>query len=181
MAGKGYRLVDAGKITYTFEKCQPNQFQYAVEFIAHHGLTSAREYRSFLQGIGYKVLYKNINLKFSIGKVKWRPYGKGVGQITTSPGTYNKELLIVEKPADGKPFELHTSNADKATYYKPLRNAWLSTAVLLLVLSICQFITVDSFTLGIAIFGILGLICLIPTFKYQKKFSFYTNQASLNE
>ncbi|WP_018750576.1 hypothetical protein [Paenibacillus sanguinis] len=34
---------------------------------------------------------------FMDGKLRWRPYGKGWGQIATSPGTFNKELLILEK------------------------------------------------------------------------------------
>ena len=42
-------------------------------------------------------MYKNINLNHSIGKVRWRPFAGKYGQIATSPGNFNKELLIVEK------------------------------------------------------------------------------------
>ena len=46
----------------------------------------------------YKVFYKNINLNYSIGKVRWRPFAGKYGRIATSPGNFNKELLIVEMP-----------------------------------------------------------------------------------
>lgn len=181
MVSEGYRLVSTGKITYEFEQCKPNEYQYAVEFIAQHGLKSAQNYRSFLEELGYKIFYKNINFNFSFGKVKWRPYGSGTGQISTNPGTYSKELFIIEKRADGKPFELHTTNSDKSNYYKPLRNAWLTITTLFLVLSIWQFITARAYTKEVIVFAILGVLCLVPTIKYQKKITFYYTQSNLVE
>lgn len=44
------------------------------------------------------------------------------GRIATNNSTFNRELLIVEKKNDGKPFELHTSFEDKENYYRNLRN-----------------------------------------------------------
>jgi len=97
MAAQGYRLIKCGKAWYTFETCQPGEYQYAVDFVADKGYKDSRDYRAFLESMGYRTFYKNINLNFSIGKVKWRPWAKASGQITTSPGTFNKELLIIEK------------------------------------------------------------------------------------
>ena len=51
-----------------------------------------------LEEKGYKVFYKNINLNYSIGKVRWRPFAGKYGRIATSPGNFDKELLIVEMP-----------------------------------------------------------------------------------
>lgn len=70
MAHKGYRLINTGKIMYEFEECAPDEYQYCVEFVAHKSYKSEKEYRSFLEELGYKVFYKNANLNYSIGKVR---------------------------------------------------------------------------------------------------------------
>ena len=62
---------------------------------------------AYLKEQGIKYFTKNINLSYSLGKLRWRPFIKGPAQIVTSPGNYNKELLIIEKKADEK-FELNT-------------------------------------------------------------------------
>lgn len=180
MAHSGYRLVSTGKLSYTFQECEPDEYQYAVEFIAQLGSKSAKEYRAFLQEMDYRVFYKNANLNFSVGKAKWRPYGKGAGQISTNPGTYNKELLIVEKKSDGEAFELHTTNEDKAEYYKPLRNAWLLFAVLFLALTASQFIA-NALSRTTAAAGVLGVLSLISCLRYQKLVVFYAAQSDIRE
>ena len=53
--------------------------------------------------MGYSVFYKNINLNYSVGKVRWRPWAEIGGRIATNTTTFNRELLIVEKENDGKP------------------------------------------------------------------------------
>jgi hypothetical protein len=181
MAHKGYRLVKTGKLSYEFEEAMPEEYQYAVEFVAHKSYDKGKDYKCFLEEIGYKVYYKNANLNYSMGKVKWRPYGKGMGQISTNPGSYNKELFIVEKKNDGKPFELHTTITDKADYYKPIRNAWLTITVLLLCLSFWKYIDVRVFSYETAIFMILGLLSMIPVMKYQKILSEFSLQAKIEE
>lgn len=84
MASKGYRLVRVGKLLYEFEECEPEQKQYCVEFIGQKSKGSAEEYKNFLEDMGYKVFYKNINLNYSIGKVRWRPWAEKGGQIATN-------------------------------------------------------------------------------------------------
>lgn len=181
MAQKGYRLIRTGKMTYEFETCQPGEYQYAIEFVANLSFNSEKDYRAFLEEFGYKVFYKNVNLNFSIGKIKWRPYGNGMGQISTNPGSYNKELLIVEKKNDGKPFELHTTNCSKASYYKPLRNAWLTVAAMLLAFTIWQFIQTGSVSKEVILLGVSAVLCSIPAVRYQKRISYYKACSNVEE
>ena len=181
MAQKGYRLIKTGKMTYDFIECQPSEYQYAIEFVAQQSFKSEREYGTFLEELGYKVFYKNANLNFSVGKFKWRPYGRRMGQISTNPGGYNKELFIVEKKNDGKPIELHTTNSDKVNYYKPLRNAWLTISVIFFTSAICQYINKGFISNGVIVFGALGLLCTIPMTRYQKKISSFLAHLDIEE
>jgi len=181
MAHKGYRLIKTGRMSYEFEECQPGEYQYAVEFVAQRSFKSEKEYRHFLEELGYKVFYKNANLNFSAGKVRWRPYSRGLGQTSTNPGSYNKELFIVEKKNDGKPFELRNTNVDKANYYKPLRNAWLTIAVMAFAFTIWEYINkgfISSRAIG---FLALGILCSIPIIKYQKRISSFLADSNIEE
>lgn len=181
MAQKGYRLIKTGKISFVFEECQPGEYQYAVEFVAQESYKSEKEYRRFLEELGYKIFYKNANLNLSVGKVKWRPYGRGMGQISTNPGSYNKELFIIEKKNDGKPFELHTTNLDKANYYKPLRNAWLTISIIFFALAVWQYIDTGLISKEVIVFGILGLLCSITILRYQKRISYFLTNSNIEE
>lgn len=134
MAAKGYRLVGTTQITYDFEPCEPNAYEYRVEFAAGKQFRERDEYRQFLHNLGYKTFWKNINLNLSLGKIKVRPWAEGTGKAAFSPGSYGKELLIVEKQRDGKRFELHTGLSDRIGYYRTLRNAWIFTSFAGLVL-----------------------------------------------
>lgn len=80
------------------------------------------------------------------------------GRIATNNSTFNRELLIVEKKNDGKPFELHTSFEDKENYYRNLRNPWL------LILLMFVIFTVMDRSL---VFGVFALISLFPVIIYQ--------------
>ena len=164
MASEGWKLIWTGKMSYEFESCDPGRYQYAVEFIADKSQKNAEDYKAFLEGCGYKVWYKNANLSYSVGKVRWRPWAEAGGQITTSWTTYNKELLIVEKENDGKPFELHTTAADKIGFLKKWRNVWLTyTAIFFLMGILFLFRT----PIASIVFGCLGLLSLIPVILYQ--------------
>lgn len=117
MSEKGYRLIRAEKMLYEFEECKPDQVKYCVEFIGQKSKANASDYHEFLEGMGYKVFYKNINLNYSVGKVRLRPWAEKGGRIATNATTFNRELLIVEKDNDGKPFELHRYGYSKAKIY----------------------------------------------------------------
>ncbi|NLK27869.1 MAG: DUF2812 domain-containing protein [Clostridiales bacterium] len=181
MAEKGYRLDRTGKLSYEFTKCKPGEYQYCIDFVAGQSDQKVKDYKAFLEELGYQVFYKNINLNLSVGKVRWRPYGKGTGQIAVNPGNYNKELLIVEKKNDGRCFELHTTNEDRVLYYKALRNARLTVAVLFLIFSIISFIQAQSFSKGVIGFGLLAILLLIPAFLYQTQMLYFSKKSSIEE
>ena len=158
MSEKGYRLVRTGRVLYEFEECSPDEVTYCVEFIGEKSKENATDYAVFLEDMGYKVFFKNINLNYSVGKVRLRPWAEMGGRIATNATTFNRELLIVEKSNDGKPFELHTSYEDKENYYRSLRNPWL-----LILLMFAIFAVVNRS----AVFGVLALVSLIPVLVYQ--------------
>lgn len=172
MSEKGYRLIRTGKMLYEFEECKPNQVKYCVEFIGQKSKDNAKDYHDFLEDMGYKVFYKSINLNYSIGKVRWRPWAEKGGRIATNATTFNRELLIVEKANDGKPFELHTSYEDKEIYYSNLRNPWL-----LMVLMFAIF-TVANCSI---VLGMLTLILLIPVLVYQAEIMKNRHEAKTKE
>lgn len=169
MAGKGYRLVKVGKCSYTFETCKENEYQYCVEFVAHMSFHKSKDYSEFLKSQGYNVFYKNLNLSWSIGKIRWRPYGVGAGQIATNPGSLNKELLIVEKRNDGELFELHSTVEDKISYYEPMRNSCFSIAAFVCIGTIYRYYSVGKIDIYILLFGGFSLICFIFTILWQKR------------
>ena len=85
---------------------------------------------------------------------------------------YNRELLIVEKENDGKPFELHTSYEDRENYYSNLRNLWL-----LLMLIFTMFAAVNQ----TVILGIVVVISLIPVIVYQLQIMKNRHEAKMKE
>ena len=97
MSEKGYQLVRTGTLLYEFEKCKPDEVTYCVEFIGEKSKENATDYADFLEDMGYKVFFKNINLNYSVGKVRWRPWAERGGRIATNTTTFNREILIVEK------------------------------------------------------------------------------------
>ena len=143
MSEKGYRLVRTGKLLYEFEKCKPDEVTYCVEFIGEKSKESSIDYANFLEDMGYKVFFKNINLNYSVG------------------------ILIVEKANDGKPFELHTSYDDKEKYYRNLRNPWL----FLLLMFALFAVTKQSIIFGIfALVSVIpGSIYQIQIMKIRKE------------
>lgn len=158
MAQKGYRLVRTGKLEYEFEECAPGQYTYEIEYVGDQSFKSEQDYKEFLESLGYKVFYKNMNLDYSTGKVTLRPFAEKGGRISTKKDTYDKELLIIEKENDGKPFELHSTPSDKISYYKRLRNPWLIMSAIFLILA--------SFFL-FPLLWIFGGLCLLPALRCQ--------------
>lgn len=172
MSEKGYRLIRTGKTLYEFDECKPGQVKYCVEFIGQKSKDNAKDYHDFLEDMGYKVFYKNINLNYSVGKVRWRPWAEKGGRIATNATTFNRELLIVEKTNDGKPFELHTSYEDKENYYRDLRNPWL---FILLMFAIFTFVNQTI------VFGVLTFISLIPVLVYQVQITKIRRKGKIQE
>lgn len=166
MAEKGYRLIRTGKLLYEFEECKPGQYQYCVEFIGQKSKESAADYASFLEDCGYRVFFKNINLNWSVGKAVVRPWADKGGRIATNSTTFNRELLIVEKENDGKPFQLYTTYEDKQDYCKNMRKPWL----LLFVVSAVLGIAMQQLVWGIfAVVSLIGLIVFQLELRKLKK------------
>lgn len=166
MAQKGYKLVRTGKLFYEFETCESGKYQYCVDFIAEKSQQKAENYKQFLEGCGYTVFYKNAALGFSIGRVRFRPWASGSGKISTDSTTFYKELLIVEKENDGRPFELHTTTADKIRYYKKWRNIWLTYFAMFALMDLL-FIRIAP--IASIVLGSIGLLASIPLIAYQAK------------
>lgn len=175
MSASGYRLVKTGKLSYEFEKCKPYEYQYYVDFVGQKSYEKLEDYIMFLNDMGYNTFSKNINLNWNLGKVSLRPYGEGNGKLSASLGihnsygTYNKELLIVEKLNDGKPFELHTSNEDRYYMCRIRRNAALNLAVIMILFLGIFFIKEAAIDTGKIVFFILTLISIIPLCIFQYK------------
>lgn len=74
MAHNGYRLINTTTASYQFESCEPDEYQYTVEYIGNWSKEHADTYMQILEDCGYRVFYKNINLNYSAGKVVLRPW-----------------------------------------------------------------------------------------------------------
>jgi hypothetical protein len=172
MAASGYRLIRTTKAMYEFEQCRPGQYQYRVEFIGQKSKQSGEDYASFLEDCGYQVFFKNINLNYSIGKVRGRPWADKGGRLATNSTTYNRELLIVEKENDGQDFELHTTFEDKQKYCKNMRRPWLFLFLVSIVLGI---------TMRHIVWGIFAVITLAGLIVYQAELSRLKENANTKE
>lgn len=172
MAEKGFRLIRTGKMLYEFEPCEPGQVTYCVEFIGQKSKEGAAEYHDFLEDMGYQVFYKNINLNYSVGKVRLRPWAEAGGRIATNSTTYNRELLIVEKENDGKEFKLHTTYEDRKAYLKMLRNPYLFMFLLFAAMGILMQNWV---------WGIFAVPLLVPVVFYQMELLKLKKQAKSKE
>lgn len=172
MAADGWRLVRTGKVLYEFESCEPDEYRYCVEFVAEMSKVNSEKYKAFLEDLGYTVFYKNANLNYSVGKVRWRPWAENGARLATNAATFNRELLIVEKKNDGKPFELHTTNEDRLRYAKKLRGLWMSFAVLFLLCAVWM----QSW-----VFGGFGIAAGIPAVLYQLEIRRLAKDGNVNE
>lgn len=137
MAKAGFRLVSLNNLNYVFEKCEPSEYEYKIDFVGHKTLRDFNEYVAFMEEMDMKTFSRSSAVRFTTGKVRFRPWaGKGA-KITTSSGNFNKEWLIVERKCDGTKFELHTDYKDLIEYYRYQRKAYLTAAIM--VASIAVF------------------------------------------
>lgn len=94
----------------------------------------------------------------------WRP--------ATSSTTFNRELLIVEKEADGKPFELHTSYEDKTNYCRQMRRPWLYLFLMSLIFGILMHTWV---------WGVFGAVSVVGLLMFQIEIFRLNKQAKTKE
>ncbi|MCM1524416.1 MAG: DUF2812 domain-containing protein [Ruminococcus sp.] len=182
MAKSGLRLVKTGMLSYEFDRCGEGEYEYRIDFAAHLSEADLNDYADFLESMGYVVFHKNVNLNYAVGKVTVRPYGKGRGKIATSGGTINKELLIIEKKSDGTPFELRTTNSDKADYMALASKAWLWWAGYFLAFFVFWLIIFGKRGLVFsAVFLCLGIIQLIPAAVFGNAARKYRQMSEISE
>jgi hypothetical protein len=155
MADRGLRLSRTEKLLYEFQPCAPGQYRYCVEFVAHLSREKAEDYARFLEDCGYRTWFKNANLDWNVGKVVGRPWAEPGGRLASNATTYNRELLIVEKENDGKPFRLHTALEDQIRYRKAQRRPAL------FLLAVMAPLAVLTRSWPAALFAALALAVLI--------------------
>lgn len=137
MVEKGYRLVNVGRFFYTFKNCKPKEYQYAIDYVGNKSYKELKEYQQFLEEIGIKYYEKPINIgQISWGKARLRPFANPGGRIATSKGMINKELLILEKKSDGKPFEIYSNIEDKIYRLKEIRKPLIYGEIFILLFAI---------------------------------------------
>ena len=157
-AKSGWRLISTGKLSYEFEPCQAGEYQYCVEYVGHLSLSESYAYKQFLEEMGYRVWYKNINLQWSVGKVQYRPWANKGGRIVTNSTTIDKELMIIEKRNDGTAFVLHTTIEDRIRIARRHRDPWLW---------IFLFFIVFALLFQNYAFCALAALCAIPAFVFH--------------
>ncbi len=137
MCDEGWKLIGTTTSGYEFEECEKRKYRYKVAYIANRSKESAEEYVRTLEACGYRVWFKNANLNYSTGKVEYRPWAEEGGRVATEKTTLHKELLIVEKENDGRPFEMCATFEQRYEAYIRLRLwgliGFLVAAVLALV------------------------------------------------
>lgn len=104
--------------------------------------------------------------------MRWRPWAEKDGRIATNAITFNRELLIVEKENDGKPFELHTSYEDSENYYCNLRSPWLFLLLMFAIFAVVR---------RSLVFSVLALLSLIPVIIYQVQIMKVRREAKTKE
>jgi len=187
MAAKGWRLIRCGQLSYHFERCTPGEYEYAVEFVADRSYAGSKDYKAFLESMGYKTFYKNVDVGFFVGKVSWRPWAEVAGQVATAPGSLQKELIIVEKKKDGKPFELHTDLTDLLALHRTVRAAYFWNAgsmfALALLFLIIYTMRVNAIyaALGAILCGALGWLWFMPGLKTSLKVRRLEEETKTNE
>lgn len=134
---EGLKLSKVGKFFYEFKKCKPDQYQYAVDYIGNKSNAERKDYENFLEDIEISYYEKPINLgQFSIGRVKYRPYANEDGKLATSVGMINRELLILEKENNGKPFNIYNNVEDKILALKERRKPHIYLSVFMIIMGL---------------------------------------------
>ena len=116
----------------------------------------------------------------SFGKARWRPFGRGSGQIVTSPGGYNKEILIIEKKADGESFDVHSNYDDLIAYYQSIRGMYITLLSIVVALWALRFLASIG-SIPYAVLSVAMVLLLIPIVLYSRRISMYKRLGMTNE
>lgn len=132
MAEDGWRLVDANRCKYTFTPCEKGEYLYRIDFVGGKSKAQLEEYLALLPELGITPLFKPLNAgQHSLWRVRWRPYGGKAGSLATSNGTLGRELLLLEKRNDGKPFQVYSDTKGQIAVLRQQLMAYLAAVVML--------------------------------------------------
>lgn len=168
MAAKGYRLVKCGRLFYEFETCEPSEYVYQIEYIGDKSKADGKDYASFLEEMGYKVFFKNVNLDFDIGNIYWRKLADKGSKFADYQTVMERALLIVEKKNDGTPFELHTTNDDKASYYAKFLVPYFLLFLLFAAIGTISMMELDLMIMWYVIALVFLMGFLVNLFRYLR-------------
>ena len=73
---KGYRLVRTGRMLYEFEKCNPDEVTYCVEFIGEKSKDNATDYANFFGGYGLQGIFQEYQSKLFCRKTSIASMGR---------------------------------------------------------------------------------------------------------
>ena len=172
MADEGWRLVGTTISGYEFEECEKGKYRYKVVYIADRSKESAEEYMKALEACGYRVIYKNANLDYSVGKVEYRAWAEEGGRVATEKTTLHKELLIIEKENDGTAFELCATYEQRYDSYNRLRMGGLVGLIIAL------FFVVTGKSIA---WGIVAVLPLVWTILFHLEIEKLKNEAEGTE
>lgn len=166
MSDKGYRLNGTGKLWYSFETCEPSEYRYTIDYVGDKSKAEAKEYADFLEDLGYRTYFKNINLNLDLGDLIWEKLADKGDFFADRATALDRALLIVEKKNDGKPFELHTSYEDKALYYKKLMMPYI--LLFLLFAALGAYTRAWGWFAAAGVFLVACIVYLIDYLKMKK-------------
>ena len=107
-----------------------------MDFVGNLSRAHGDDYAAFLSGFGYKTWFKNVNLQWSRGKVRWNPAGEPGARIISDRTNLDRELLIVERRAEPGEFRLYTSAEDEIEVLRDMRRRSLYPVLIFAALGV---------------------------------------------
>jgi hypothetical protein len=144
MSAKGWRLVGTNSLLHEFESSNPNEYEYRVDYVGHMPDSKRLEYKAMLERMGFVLRDKGANLNISMGKVRLRPFGNRGGRLASSPGSFNRERLIIERKQDGEPFEVYTDYVGWVNHLQSVRSSFLNLGIVCAVFAALGYLKVLS-------------------------------------
>lgn len=122
MSKAGYRLVGVSPFGYTFEECEKGEYVYKVVYRGYIRRERSEPYMDKLLECGYNVFIKGLNRNMSSDVLRQRHREGTLYNPKFSPRDGYKDLLIIEKKNDGKPFETIQPKGHNIRDLKYMRN-----------------------------------------------------------
>ncbi|MDR1639886.1 MAG: DUF2812 domain-containing protein [Clostridiales bacterium] len=171
MSAKGWRLVGTNALTYEFEQCKPSEYEYRVDYVGHMPDSKRLEYKAMLGQMGYALHDKGANLNLSIGKLRVRPFSSRGGKLASSPGSFNHELLIIEKKKDSEPFEVYSDYDSWVKHLQSVRGTFLNMGIVCAAFAVLGYLQVMSASLlpiSVAALAVLAIPFALITVQIER-------------